>query len=170
MRRYIGERYVPIVDGAWDITKTYEPLTMVSNSNNIYISKNYVPAGVNISDTDYWALMMDYSAIISDVNDLSDNVNKSLSDETNYNGYSLNDAIQAIATEMDDRTNKVFNTVVSTGVPAGGFISKYSSTNWTALVVLISGAALNGVLIKYTMSAGVLYRTNGDMSVIGDAV
>ena len=57
VREYVGARYVPIFDGDWDINKTYEPLTIV-NVNNVgsYTSKKFVPAGINITNQDYWAL------------------------------------------------------------------------------------------------------------------
>ena len=57
VREYVGARYVPIFDGDWDNTKTYEPLTIVSVTNvGSYTSKKFVPVGVDISDTEYWAL------------------------------------------------------------------------------------------------------------------
>lgn len=56
VREYVGARYVPLFDGEWDNTKTYEPLTIVSVSNVAsYTSKKFVPAGVDITDTEYWA-------------------------------------------------------------------------------------------------------------------
>ena len=57
VRQYVGARYVPVYDGDWDNTKTYEPLTIVTVPNvGSYTSRQYVPVGVDISDTDYWYL------------------------------------------------------------------------------------------------------------------
>lgn len=56
-RLYIGMRYVPMFADPteWDDSTEYEPLTMVTNeSGDIYVSKFYVPAGVALTDTDYW--------------------------------------------------------------------------------------------------------------------
>lgn len=61
IREYIGARYVPIFDGDWDITKTYEPLVIVNYQGNSFTSKKYVPSGVQITDTDYWAESGNYS-------------------------------------------------------------------------------------------------------------
>lgn len=62
-RQYIGARYVPIIAGAWDATVEYEPLTVVlATSGNSYTSKTYVPAGTDVTDTDYWALTGNYNA------------------------------------------------------------------------------------------------------------
>lgn len=48
----------------WDRTKTYEPLTIVYHQGNSYTSRQSVPAGVNITDTTYWALTGNYNAQI----------------------------------------------------------------------------------------------------------
>ena len=67
-RQYIGARYVPIFgrkDEAtitWDNTKPYEPLTIVLYQGNSYTSRQYVPAGVDITDEGYWALTGNYNA------------------------------------------------------------------------------------------------------------
>lgn len=70
VREYIGARYVPIFgrEGessiAWDNTAPYEPLTVVTHSGDSYVSRQYVPAGVAISNTDYWAHTSNYNAQI----------------------------------------------------------------------------------------------------------
>lgn len=73
MRPYVGARYVPkfFDDGngstewAGD-TVSYEPLTIVTYLNNSYTSKKPVPVGVDISNTDYWALTGNYNAAINE--------------------------------------------------------------------------------------------------------
>ena len=59
---YYGARYVPVFDGEWDATKTYEPLTIVQYQGNSYTSRTYVPAGVTPDTTDYWAETGSYNA------------------------------------------------------------------------------------------------------------
>lgn len=48
----------------WDKTETYEPLTIVYYQGNSYTSRQSVPAGVDITDTTYWALTGNYNAQI----------------------------------------------------------------------------------------------------------
>lgn len=48
----------------WDKTKTYEPLTIVYYQGNSYTSRQSVPAGVDITDTSYWALTGNFNAQI----------------------------------------------------------------------------------------------------------
>ena len=64
--QYIGARYVPLFADPidWDSTKTYEPLTVVYNQGNSYTSRQYVPAGIDISNDTYWARTGNYNAQI----------------------------------------------------------------------------------------------------------
>lgn len=67
-REYIGSRYVPIFGRKneesiqWDNGSSYEPLTVVLYQGNSYTSRQYVPAGVDILDTQYWAETGNYNA------------------------------------------------------------------------------------------------------------
>lgn len=62
VREYVGARYVPIVVGEWDSTRTYEPLMVVTNQGNSYTSRQYVPAGIEITNESYWVLSANYNA------------------------------------------------------------------------------------------------------------
>lgn len=71
-RQYIGARYVPIFGRknessiTWDNSAPYEPLTIVLYQGNSYTSRTYVPAGVLIDDTRYWALTGNYNAQVEE--------------------------------------------------------------------------------------------------------
>lgn len=62
--QYMGSRYVPIfADPAeWNSTRTYEPLTIVLNEGNSYTSRQFVPVGVELTNTDYWLETGNYNA------------------------------------------------------------------------------------------------------------
>ena len=62
--QYIGSRYVPVFADTlyWSSTRTYEPLTITLHEGNSYTSKQYVPAGIDIANGDYWALTGNYNA------------------------------------------------------------------------------------------------------------
>lgn len=64
--QYIGARYVPEFAKplVWDSSREYEPLTIVYTEGNSYTSRQYVPAGIDISNDDYWALTGNYNAQI----------------------------------------------------------------------------------------------------------
>ena len=62
--QYIGSRYVPMfADPAeWNSARTYEPLTIVLNEGNSYTSRQFVPTGVALTNTDYWLETGNYNA------------------------------------------------------------------------------------------------------------
>lgn len=62
--QYIGSRYVPIfADPAeWNSARTYEPLTIVLHEGNSYTSRQFVPAGIEITNESYWVLSANYNA------------------------------------------------------------------------------------------------------------
>ena len=64
--QYIGARYVPLFADPleWSNTNAYEPLTIVQHEGNSYTSRQFVPAGIDISNEDYWALTGNYNAQI----------------------------------------------------------------------------------------------------------
>ncbi len=79
---YIGMRYVPVFDGDWDNTKSYEALTIVQYGNNTYTSKQPVPAGTLPTNTTYWALTGNYNGQISNIMNLIGNTQLDTSDQT----------------------------------------------------------------------------------------
>ena len=60
-RQYIGARYVPIFGRKnetsieWDNSAPYEQLTVVLYQGNSFTSRQYVPAGVEITNETFWA-------------------------------------------------------------------------------------------------------------------
>lgn len=67
-RQYVGARYVPIFGRKdetsiqWDNSAPYEPLTIVQYQGNSFTSRQYVPAGVDIVNEEFWALTGNYNA------------------------------------------------------------------------------------------------------------
>lgn len=65
---YIGSRYVPKFtdnpNSQWTNTVTYEPLTIVLYQGNSYTSRQFVPIGIDITNTEYWAETGNYNAQI----------------------------------------------------------------------------------------------------------
>lgn len=55
----------------WDITKQYETNTVVLDQNTgiAYLSSQPVPAGVSISNPDYWSVIFDLQQIIGSINE-----------------------------------------------------------------------------------------------------
>ena len=64
--QYIGARYAPMFASPieWDSTREYEPLTIVLYQGNSFTSRQAVPIGINIDNTDYWVETGNYNAQI----------------------------------------------------------------------------------------------------------
>lgn len=64
--QYIGARYVPLFANPleWDREKSYEPLTIVYHAGNSYTSRQFVPAGTDITNEAFWAITGNYNAQI----------------------------------------------------------------------------------------------------------
>ena len=64
--QYIGARYVPLFADPldWNSQMEYEPLTIVLNQGNSFTSRQFVPKGIDISNTDFWANTGNYNAQI----------------------------------------------------------------------------------------------------------
>lgn len=62
--QYVGARYVPLFaePAQWDINKQYEPLTIVLDHGNSYTSRQFVPAGIELTNDAFWALTGNYNA------------------------------------------------------------------------------------------------------------
>ena len=70
MAKYVGKRIIPRHAGAWDKTKSYEPLTIVLAPNgDSYTSCRDVPAGVELSNPDYWSLAGRFNAQLKETYD-----------------------------------------------------------------------------------------------------
>lgn len=66
-RKYIGARYVPKFASPieWSSDYNYEPLMIVLHDGDTYTSAQFVPAGISITNDDYWVKTADYNAQIA---------------------------------------------------------------------------------------------------------
>lgn len=90
---YVGARYVPkfsdVNGGEWSNIYSYEPLTIVKNGLDYYTSKIPVPAGVDISDTTYWAKTGDYNGAISSLDDRLSDIENIVNNENIINAIEI---------------------------------------------------------------------------------
>lgn len=90
---YVGARYVPLFDGDWSSTKTYEPLTVVYYQEFSYTSKTFVPAGVEPTNTNYWALSGSFNGQVASLqtqlNDVKNTVQSNYAKMIQYNSYDI---------------------------------------------------------------------------------
>lgn len=75
MPKYIGNRCIPMPMGNWDKTKEYENLSVVLASNgDSYTSKKNVPKGIELSNTEYWAVSSRFNAQLETQKQRIDNI------------------------------------------------------------------------------------------------
>lgn len=119
-RQYMGARYVPIFGRKdestteWDNSAPYEPLTIVTYQGNSYTSRQEVPVGALLSDTDYWvstgnfnaqvdAYRQDVISLQNSVTALGDLLPSSAFDSVN----TVSAAIMAVETNADARLDDI---------------------------------------------------------------
>lgn len=81
--------------GSWDINKSYPAWALVSVGNIGYISKKPAPAGIPITEIDYWLPVADYSALLADLQ-------QRVSIAEN-NIVEINEQIDEITTKIDSK-------------------------------------------------------------------
>lgn len=88
-RQYIGARYVPkfATPTEWNSALSYEGLTIVTHLGNSFTSKKPVPAGIDISNTDYWANTGNYNAQVEQYRQEVENVKETVNTEINNVSY-----------------------------------------------------------------------------------
>ena len=93
--QYIGARYVPLFAEPveWNAERTYEPLTIVLHEGNSYTSRQFVPHGVDLDNSTFWALTGNYNAQVEqyrrDVNNINDTVNNVIIKDVNKNAEDI---------------------------------------------------------------------------------
>lgn len=95
VREYIGARYVPVFANPleWSDTREYEPLTIVTYQGNSYTSMQYVPTGIEITNTSFWALTGNYNAQMTSI---QQQVNKNVQEIGD-----LQDAVDMLPSQID---------------------------------------------------------------------
>lgn len=123
-KEYIGARYVPLFADPidWDKTKTYEPLTIVYHDGNSYTSRQYVPAGIEISNESYWALTGNYNAQVEQYRKETATVGTKLESETDSRksaDTALSNRITPLEKTMPTKLSAVAHddTIEGTGTP-----------------------------------------------------
>lgn len=117
VNRYIGARYVPIFstenNGQWTNTIAYEPLTIVLYQGGSYTSKQYVPVGAEITNSNYWVKTGDFNGqlvqLTNEVNALQDIVGTNTDDIMDL----TNKTSRAVILITDSFGTKTYNNITT---------------------------------------------------------
>ena len=159
VREYIGARYVPVFGRmgeesiAWDNSAPYEPLTIVLYQGNSYTSRQHVPAGIDISNTQYWALTGNFNAQVEQY-------------RSEVQGFAGD--IQANADAIDDIRDELANWIVTTAMIADGAVTSEKIANGALVVFGDSWATAPNTWIA-TYAGKMRYSSYKTYAVIGAA-
>lgn len=102
---YVGHRYVPKIMDEWDKSISYEGLSIVTYQGTSYTSKKHVPVGIDILNTEFWAVTGNYNAQVEqyrkEVRDMQDVVNDKMNETVDF----VNSEIENVNNTLE-RTNK----------------------------------------------------------------
>ena len=128
VREYIGARYIPTFSDPiqWDSTVSYEPLTVVMNEGTSYVSKQSVPAGIQITNESYWLRWADYNAQLEEYIRQVQQYNQRIQD----NADDIDTINDVLPIDSFDSENTVANSIqaIEEVLP----ISSFDSTNTIA--------------------------------------
>ena len=139
---YIGARYVPLIDGEWDNTKQYEPLTDVLYQGSSYTSKTNVPKVEDINNDAYWVLSGQYNAQIGAI---QEQVIQNTSDIS-----TIKSDIEVINTDISDINDKLgtLQTSPYISVKNYGAVGDGVTDDTTAINAAVN-AANNGDIVYF---------------------
>lgn len=78
LKKYIGARYTPKFMGAWDAQTVYAALSVVYANEQSYVSRKTVPAGTELTNTEYWVKSADWNAQVAEYNRNVETYNKNV--------------------------------------------------------------------------------------------
>lgn len=181
--QYIGARYVPIFGRngeetiEWDNRAPYEPLTIVIHTGNSYTSRQYVPAGIDITDNAYWAQTGNYNAQVEQYRAETATVKAGLEAETKTRenaDSALSSRITPLETAMPTKLSSVAHddTLEGTGTAESTLkvklnhttpINETDNTVYTALAKDETNGVIKG--IAFNAGDGLTAYNNDDANV-----
>lgn len=150
LKKFIGARYAPEFAGAWSNTKQYAALSVVYTSNRSYVSRKTVPAGTDITNTEFWIQSSDWNAQVAEYNLKVEGYNANVEKyNKNVQDYSAAvsgfyaDTLHSFDTKADmqaDRTLALGETLLTCGDKkigdgGGSFYQVVSETSVTAVAL-----------------------------------
>lgn len=143
----------PTIDDNWSKDNSYELLTFIKNNSKLYISKKDVPAGVELTNEDYWDLLIDGGDVSEKENKSNKKDSINYTDENFYpNCVAVKSAIDALHIENKLKSYDYINDVLYIENPDDGYlIHAYDPDASGESDALYYIAGLGGVCINDTL-------------------
>lgn len=173
--KYVGARYVPLFaePAEWNINSTYEPLTIVLYQGNSYTSRQFVPAGIEITNKEYWAETGNYNAQIEqyrqEVHQLSEDVTEAIAAEQEAR-ENADTIIKADIESTKKRKLGYYAVVIGNSYTLGANVEKGMGKLIGEYFEKSSYYWMSGVgFAPYSVGEGALTNTNTFNDVVNDA-
>lgn len=100
-RQYIGARYVPVFADPveWDNVRQYEALTIVTHLGNSFTSRKPVPAGVDITNGEYWVNTGNYNAQVGEIQNQINTLSQRVTDNNYKNVIVIADSYGVVSSD-----------------------------------------------------------------------
>lgn len=150
LKKFVGARYAPYFAGAWNQATQYAALSVVYADQRSYVSRKTVPAGTEITNTEYWIQSSDWNAQVAQYNQKVDAYNTNV-EKYNKNVEDYEAAVSAFyadtihsfdtkAAMQADRTLKLGETLLTCGDKrigdgGGSFYQVVAETSTTAVAL-----------------------------------
>lgn len=119
--------------GQWDISKAYEPWTLVDDGNFGYLSIQAVPEGTLLTNTDYWMLVANYSGVII-----------ALQTRVTALENTVGDASSGLVKQTNDNTSDITTINTNIGTINSSIANLKKNNDLSGVIVCIGDSYLEG--------------------------
>ena len=168
-RQYVGARYVPIFGRKgeasieWDNDAPYEPLSVVMHQGVSYVSKQYVPKDVEITDTTYWAETYRFNAQVeqyrqevlsfqSQIDDMRSDLEDDYVPFPEGVVYPKYGTIGQVLTTLANGETKWEDPVVPSDAQAEAVITEWLDAHPEATTTVLDGAITDAKIADHTIT------------------
>lgn len=166
VKQYIGARYVPLLDGAYNPDKEYEPLTSVNYGQATYTSRKKVPAGIAPTNSEYWMQTGFGSQGVADLQEwrtqtvepFMQATNDAIASLAEFDTQTVQPFINNVSNELNILEEKVFDTPEDFGAVGDGV------TDDTQAFIDMFGNSDKNVFVlknKYLITSGIVIEKSG---------
>ena len=108
--------------GEWDITKSYPAFSVVDDGGFGYLALQPVPPGVLLTNTDYWLMIVDFSAVYSDFEQRVDDLEATVGDASSGLVKDVDDLQTAVGDASSGLVKDVNDLQTTVGDASSGLV------------------------------------------------
>ena len=161
VRQFIGARYLVKFDGEWSQDEAYEAITAVQHEAFTYISKQPVPAGVAITNTDFWLLWADPNAQMEQLRETVESYTGSVTAIEEIIPSSDFDSVNTVKAAIDANSGNISD--IASLIPS----SDFDSVNTVKAAIDAEASKIDDLYdMIYEDSSAIDFMVNGYVSML----